>query len=312
MPELPDIEAYRVALGRVAGGKPLVGVALHHPFLLRSVGTDPELAIGRRLAEVSRLGKRIVLEFEGGPVYVLHLMIAGRLRWKEGVPPPEAGRRPAGRSGVLAEFGFENGLLTLTEAGSKRRASLHVLADRSALATLDPGGRELLDGSTDAASFAALLRAENHTVKRALTDPRLFAGIGNSYSDEILFEARLSPFAMTQSLSDEEADRLFRATVATLEEWRDRLVAEARGRFPSKVTAFRPEMNVHGRFGEQCRVCETPVQRIRYAESECNYCPACQSGGRVYADRALSRLLKSDWPRSVEELEKLARRPTSR
>jgi len=310
VPELPDLEAYRVALETSAAGHRLREVTIHHPFLLRSVGTPPELAIGRKLVGIDRLGKRLVLAFDGGPYYVVHLMIAGRLRWKATDRGSGAGRasgRPAGRSGLLATMTFENGILTLAEAGTRRRASLHVVATAAEVAALDPGGSELLDGAMDARRFADLLRRENHTVKRSLTDPRLFAGIGNAYSDEILFAAKLSPFAMTGSLTDEATTRLFEAAVATLTEWRDRLSGEASRKFPTKVTAFRPEMRVHGKYGAPCVVCGTPVQRIRYAENECDYCPTCQAGGKVYADRALSRLLKGDCPRTVEELERIGR-----
>lgn len=313
MPELPDLDAYVAALRRTIVDHALEEVHLLHPFLLRSVETPPEAAAGRRVASIHRLGKRIVVEFEDGPFFALHLMIAGRLRWREssgsrGGP----GRRPPSKGGVLARLVFDHGELALHESGSRRRASLHVVAERDALAALDPGGLELLDEGTELAGFARVLRSESHTVKRALTDPRLFAGIGNAYSDEILFAAKLSPFAMTGSMDDEELARLFAAARATLTEWRDRLIAEAQERFPSRVTAFRPEMRVHGRYNEPCTVCGTPVQRIRYAENECDYCPTCQAGGKVYADRALSRLLKSDWPRSVEELERLKGPPTSR
>ncbi|MFP4113516.1 MAG: Fpg/Nei family DNA glycosylase [Spirochaetota bacterium] len=311
MPELPDLEGYRVALDRALRGHVLEEVAVYHPFLLRSAGTPPESAIGRTVLRTHRRGKRIAIEFDGGPVFVFHLMIAGRFRWKDSTESGPA-KPPARKSGTLARLVFENGSLSLTEAGTRRRASLHVVLDIDDLRALDPGGSELLDGQMDAETFATLLRSENHTLKRSLTDPRLFSGIGNAYSDEILFAARMSPFAMTQSLSDAECARLFVAAVRTLGEWRDRFVAEASERFPAKVTAFRPEMHVHGKYDTPCSVCGTPIQRIRYADNESNYCPTCQTGGKVYADRALSRLLKSDWPRTVEELEKLKRPPTSR
>lgn len=309
MPELPDIEAYRVALSRTVVGQKLLGIEINHPFLLRSVAVDPQQAGGTVLDEVRRLGKRLVLPFRAGPVLVIHLMIAGRLKWKRESltePPP---RKRGGKGQPLARLFFPSGILSLTEAGTRRRASLHVLASMDEVGSLDPGGAELLEPGMSAARFAAILRQENHTVKRSLTDPRLFAGIGNAYSDEILFHAKLSPFLQTRSISDEEMGRLFTAVQETLTSWTDRLVAEAEHRFPAKVTAFRPEMHVHGKYGEPCSVCGTPVQRIRYAENECNYCPGCQTGGRVYADRALSRLLKDDWPRTVEELESLTRPP---
>ncbi len=315
MPELPDIEAYRLALDRVLRGHALLWVQLNHPFLLRSVAVPPEAALQSRVVGVHRYGKRIALEFSDDLFYVFHLMIAGRFKWKPGggpgkpagaVAPPA---RPNPKSGVLARFGFESGVLTLTEAGSRRRAGLHVVAGAAQAAAMSRGGVELLDSGTTLAHFTAALRGENHTLKRALTDPRLFSGIGNSYSDEILFAARLSPFSMSQSISDAETSRLFSAAVSVLQEWLDRLLAEAVTKFPTKVTAFRDEMHVHGKYNQPCDVCGTPIQRIRYAENECNYCPTCQTGGKVYADRALSRLLRSDWPRTVEELEKLDRPP---
>ncbi len=303
MPELPDIEAYVVALRKRIVGSRLERIEILHPFLLRSVGTDPNDGVGRECVAVERLGKRIVLECSPGPFYVFHLMIAGRFKWKEGPQTQSASRRS--KSGPLARISFESGILTLTEAGTKRRASLHVAKDREELAQHDPGGRELLDGTMSESEFAALLRRENHTIKRSLTDPRLFSGIGNSYSDEILFAAKQSPFMQTGSMSDEQIATLYAAAQATLATWRDRLVSEAEAKFPAKVTAFRPEMYVHGRYDEPCRECGTKVQRIRYAENECNYCPTCQSDGKLYADRALSRLLKGDWPRTVTELEEL-------
>ena len=315
MPELPDIEAYRLALDRALRGHALLWVQMNHPFLLRSVDVPPEATLESRIVAVHRYGKRIALEFSNDLFYVFHLMIAGRFKWKPAggtgkpagpVVPPA---RPKTKSGTLARFGFESGVLTLTEAGSKRRASLHVVAGAKQAAAMNRGGIELLDSGTTLVEFSAALRSENHTLKRSLTDPRLFSDIGNSYSDEILFAARLSPFSMSQSISDAEASRLFSAAVSVLQEWLDRLLAEAATRFPTKVTAFRHEMHVHGKYNQPCDVCGTLVQRIRYAQNECNYCPTCQTGGRVYADRALSRLLKSDWPRTVEELEKLDRPP---
>ena len=311
MPELPDVEAYCTALRREIGGSTLLWIQIDHPFLLRSVHTQPDEALGGIVESVIRAGKRIVVSLDNGVSLAIHLMVAGRLKWHAsttGAPEPAARRTGGARSPVLARFGFSTGELALTEAGSRRRASLHVVrADE--LAALRPASMEILAPDASVKRFAALLRRENHTIKRSLTDPRLFSGIGNSYSDEILFAARMSPFAMTQSLSDNEIDRLFHAAAATLSEWRDRFVAAAEEAFPSKVTAFMPQMNVHGKYNQPCPVCGTPVQRIRYAENECNYCAQCQTGGKVYADRALSRLLKSDWPRTVEELEKLGRPP---
>jgi len=304
VPELPDIEAYRIAVSREVTGEELRWHRIYHPFLLRSVDVPPDAANGLRVSDVFRVGKRIVLEFPGELFVVFHLMIAGRFRWTAG-NSPDPGGRPGARTGILAQFGFTSGVLSLTEAGSKRRASLHIVRGRDQVLSMKRGGMELLDEGASADSFADRLRSENHTLKRALTDPRLFSGIGNAYSDEILFEAGMSPFLMTGSISNADAEHLFLATVSVLTTWRDRLVAEAESRFPAKVTAFRPEMHVHGKYGKPCDVCGTPVQRIRYAENESNYCPGCQTGGKIYADRALSRLLKGDWPRTVEELEKL-------
>ena len=298
MPELPDIEVYLAALRPRILGQPLEAVRLASPFLLRTV--EPPLASleGRRVTDLRRLGKRIVIGFEGNLFAVLHLMIGGRLSWKaHGVGIPK--RNPA-KSG-LAAFDFPTGTLLLTEAGSKKRASLHVLAGEAALAAHDPGGLEVL--TADLEAFRAALTAESHTLKRALTDPHLLSGIGNSYSDEILHRAKMSPFLLTRSLSDEESETLFQATRDVLTEWIDRLQAETGDRFPEKVTALHPAMAVHGRFGKPCPVCGTPVQRLVYADNEANYCPGCQTGGRLLADRALSRLLKDDWPRTLEELE---------
>jgi formamidopyrimidine-DNA glycosylase len=255
-------------------------------------------AVGRRVVGLRRIGKRIAIGLEGDLFLVLHLMIAGRLHWRDA-----AARLAAKRE--LAGFWFSNGALILTEAGSKRRASLHVVAGETALRALDPGGLEVLDA--DEAAFTRVLRSESHTLKRALTDPRLFSGIGNAYSDEILHRARLSPIAMTHALSDEEASALYQATQATLREWIARLRAEAGEGFPEKVTAFRPEMAVHGRYRQPCPRCGASVQRIVHAENETNYCARCQTDGRILADRALSRLLKSDWPRSIDELEARAK-----
>ena len=296
MPELPDVEAYLAALTPRILGERLEAVRLNNPFLLRSVRPPIRDAEGRTVAALRRVGKRIAIGFDGDLWIVLHLMIAGRLHWKaKGVKL--AGRRD------LAAFDFAGGTLTLTEAGTKRRASLLVVEGEGALAALDPGGIEPLD--CDLVAFQAALTRDNHTVKRALTDPHLFSGIGNAYSDEILHAARLSPVTRARALSAEETERLYRATQATLILWRGRLCAEAAERFPEKVTAFRPDMAVHGRYSEPCPICGTKVQRIRYADNEINYCPRCQTEGRILADRSLSRLLKGDWPRTVEELEGL-------
>jgi len=296
MPELPDIAAYLVALTPRVVGEPLVSIRLASPFLLRTV--EPPLAAceGQRVLGVRRLGKRIVIALEGELFLVLHLMIAGRLRWLE------RGAKLPGKLG-LAGFDFERGTLVLTEAGTKRRASLHVLRGEQALAAHDRGGIEVLECTR--AQFEAALLRENHTLKRALTDPRLFSGIGNAYSDEILHRARLSPLQWTRYLDEAERARLFEAARGVLGEWTGKLVAEARARWPEKVTAFRAGMAVHGRFGKPCPVCGEKVQRIVYAENECNYCARCQTEGRLLADRALSRLLHGDWPRTLEELEEL-------
>ena len=299
MPELPDIAAYLVALEPRVVGETLERVRLGNPFLLRTIEPPVASAEGRRVRELRRIGKRIAIGVEGDVWLVLHLMIAGRLHWK----PPEA--KLAGRQN-LAAFDFANGTLTLTEAGSQRRAALHLVRGEEGLRSLDPGGIDVFDA--DLAAFAQALIAENHTLKRALTDPRTFSGIGNAYSDEILHAARLSPIAQTKKLTSEERQRLYDATRGTLREWMERLCGEARQKFPEKVTAFREGMAVHGRFGEPCPRCGTKVQRIRYAGNETNYCARCQTGGKVLADRGLSRLLGSDWPRTLEELEALKRR----
>ena len=291
MPELPDVSVYLERLTAKVVGHRLEKVRIGHPFLLRSV-TPPIAAVeGQPVVGVERLGKRIVFAFEGELFVVVHLMIAGRLRW---LAP---GKKTA--PNAFAFFEFDVGTLALTEAGKQRRASLHVVAGRAALAALDAGGIDVMAAPREA--FAARLVAENHTVKRALTDPRLFSGIGNAYSDEILHRARMSPLALTGKLTDEQVATLFEATLSTLKEWIERLRQEAGEQFPEKVTAFREGMAVHGRFGKPCPVCGSPVQRIRYADNETNYCARCQTGGRLLADRALSRLLKQDWPRSIEE-----------
>jgi formamidopyrimidine-DNA glycosylase len=303
MPELPDITLYLEALTPRVGGAILEEIQLYNAFLLRTADPPLEMACGKRVLGLRRLGKRIVFELEERLFLVLHLMIAGRLKWTPralGAGSPAARKRPANRLG-LASFMFSTGALVLTEAGTKRRASLHLVRGEESCRALDPGGLEVLE--TSLAAFRSVLDSRNHTLKRALTDPRLFSGIGNAYSDEILFRARLSPFRQTHQLSAEEAERLYNAIRAVLTEWIERLRAEAGGGFPCKVTAFRPEMAVHGRYRQPCPDCGTPVQRIVYAENEANYCARCQTGGRLLADRALSRLLKGDWPRTIEELE---------
>jgi formamidopyrimidine-DNA glycosylase len=294
VPELPDVVVYIEALERRILGATLERVQVLSPFLLRTAVPPLESLHGRRVEQLRRLGKRIAIRTDGDLFLVLHLMIAGRLRWLA----PRA--KPPGRI-TLAVFEFSSGWLALTEAGTKRRASLHVIQGEDALAQFDRGGLEVLQ--SDLAAFSARLLAERHTLKRALADPRLFSGIGNAYSDEILHRARLSPVVMTQSLSEEEVRRLYDATRATLEDWTARLRAQAGESFPEKVTAFRPEMAVHGRHGQPCPVCGAPVQRIVYAENETNYCARCQTGGRILADRSLSRLLKASWPRNIDELE---------
>jgi formamidopyrimidine-DNA glycosylase len=299
MPELPDIAAYIHALKPRVVGKRLVGARLPSAFLLRTV--EPPLASveGHVVRELRRVGKRIAFGFDNGNWLLLHLMIAGRLHWRE------VGAKLAGRN-ALAAFDFPNGSLVLTEAGSKRRASLHVLAGEKELAAADPGGIDVL--GSDIEEFHAALTAENRTLKRALTDPRIVSGIGNADSDEILHTARLSPIAQTHKLTGEEWERLYAATRETLQVWIARLTAEAAVAFPEKVTAFREEMAVHGKYGQPCPRCGSPVQRIRYADNETNYCAQCQTEGRVLADRSLSRLLGKDWPRTLDELEALKRR----
>jgi formamidopyrimidine-DNA glycosylase len=294
MPELPDVVVYIEAIEERVLHQILKRVRLASPFLLRTVDPPIREAEGQRVLRLRRIGKRIVLEIEGSLFLAIHLMIAGRLRWEA------AAAKIPGRLG-LAAFDFEPGTLILTEAGSKRRASLHLVRGEEALRALDRGGVDVC--AAGPAGFSEALRRESHTLKRALTDPRLFSGIGNAYSDEILHRARLSPLQLTGRLSDEEIGRLHGAARATLLEWTDRLRRERGAGFPRKVTAFREGMAVHGRFGKPCPVCGTAVQRIVYAENECNYCPRCQTEGRVLADRALSRLLKDDWPRTIEEIE---------
>jgi formamidopyrimidine-DNA glycosylase len=299
VPELPDVTVYLEALAPRVVGTMLERVRVASPFVVRTVDPPLTAAMGRRVQALRRIGKRIVLAMTDELFVVIHLMIAGRLHWAE------PGKKPPGRV-PLFELRFSTGLLTLTEAGSKRRASLHVLRGPDALASVDPGGIEPLE--TDFAGFARALRSANHTLKRSLTDPHLISGIGNAYSDEILHRAKLSPIAMTAKLGDAEIERLLEATRSVLREWVERLRAQAGSEFPERVTAFRPEMAVHGRYRKPCPVCGSPVQRIVYAENETNYCATCQTGGRLLADRALSRLLKSDWPRTLEEMEALRSR----
>ena len=296
MPEAPDLEAYLHALRPRIVGRPLERIRLASPFLLRSVAPPVEASFGHSVISLSRLGKRIVIALDGELFLVLHLMIAGRLRWQR----PEA--KIPRRSG-LATFDFDCGTLVLTEAGSKKRASLYLVASEDELARHDPGGIE--PAAATAEEFRRALTAESHTLKRALTDPRILSGIGNAYSDEILHRGRISPFKRTTSLEDSELESLYRAAREVLEEWKERLIAETGDGFPKKVTAFRAEMAVHGRYAKPCPECGTPVQRIIYAETESNYCPTCQTGGKVLADRVLSKLLKSDWPRNLEELERM-------
>lgn len=294
MPELPDVVVYLEALERRILGKPLETVRVQSPFVLRTVEPPLSSVFGRRVTALSRLGKRLVWELEGEVYLVIHLMVAGRLRWKA------RGAKPPGRIG-LAAFDFPDGTLLLTEAGSKRRASMHLVSGPAALTDFDRGGLELLGSSEE--DFAKRLLSENHTLKRALTDPRLFSGIGNAYSDEILHRARLSPLQLTSGMAPDAIARLHGAVTTVLGEWTDRLRAETGDAFPEKVTAFRQGMAVHGRYREPCPDCGTPVQRIRYADNETNYCPTCQTGGRLLADRAMSRLLHEDWPRSLDEME---------
>jgi formamidopyrimidine-DNA glycosylase len=299
VPELPDVAVYIEALERRILGARLERLRVIAPFTLRSVEPAPAELEGRAVTSLRRIGKRIAIGLDGDLFIVIHLMIAGRLHWAD------KGAKPPGRKPLIA-FDWSTGTLTLTEAGSKRRAALHLVRGAAALAAHDPGGIEPLE--VDVAAFARALRSANHTLKRALTDPRLLSGIGNAYSDEILHRARLSPITLTQRLDDAQIARLHEATQIVLREWTDRLRVGADGKFPEKVTAFRPEMAVHGRYREPCPDCGSPVQRIVHAENETNYCATCQTGGRLLADRALSRLLKADWPRTLEELEALRAR----
>ena len=295
MPEYPDIELYLHALAPRVSGQPLTRIRLASPFLVRSIDPPLETCAGRRVIGLRRLGKRIVFELEAEYFLVIHLMIAGRFRWRE------VGAKVPGKVG-LAALDFPSGTLLLTEAGSQRQASLHAVRGAAALAAHDPGGADVFALTLD--EFDRQLRRESHTLKRALTDPRLFSGIGNAYSDEILLAARLSPLQLTSRLEPSAVARLFDITRTVLRAWKDRLIQETGGDFPEKVTAFREGMAAHGRYGHPCPVCGTSIQRIRYASNEANYCPTCQTGGRLLADRGLSRLLKGDWPRTLEELER--------
>jgi len=295
VPEFPDIELYLHALGPRIVGQRLENVRLASPFLLRSIDPPLDAVIGTSVRGLRRLGKRIVWAMDGELFLVFHLMIAGRFQWKE------RGSAITGKVG-LAAFDFPAGTLLLTEAGSKRQASLYLVRGAAGVEMHDPGGVEVIGSSLQA--FSSALMRENHTLKRALTDPHLLSGIGNAYSDEILHAAKLSPMKLTVQLTPEEMERLHATAIGILEHWRDELVAEAGDAFPSKVTAFRQAMAVHGKYGKPCPVCGTPIQRIRYANNEANYCPTCQTGGRLLADRSLSRLMKGDWPRTLEELEK--------
>jgi formamidopyrimidine-DNA glycosylase len=295
MPELPDVTVYVEALQRHVAGQPLERVTILTPFVLRSFDPPLESVFGKTVREVRRIGKRIVLGFDDGLFLVIHLMIAGRLRWRG------ANAKPAGAArGAVATLHFPRGTLYFTEAGTRKRASLALVRGEDTLRAIDPGGIEPLQASLE--EFGAQLSRENHTLKRSLTDPHLFSGIGNAYSDEILHAAQLSPLKLTRSLTAEETQRLYHATRVTLASWTDILRAETGAGFPEKVTAFREDMAVHGRFKKPCPVCGSPVQRIVYAENECNYCATCQTGGRLLADRSLSRLLKDDWPKSIDEL----------
>lgn len=300
MPELPDITVYIEALEVRINGRKLEQVRLANPFLLRTVDPPVTATLGRTVTRLRRVGKRIAIGMDNDVWLVLHLMIAGRLHWKKPLAPI-----PGGRRGVAA-FDFSNGTLILTEAGTQKRASLHVVTGEAGMSSLDPGGIEVMNSTP--AEFESALKLENHTLKRALTDPRIFSGIGNAYSDEILHKAGLSPIALSRKLSTEECARLHTAVLSTMQFWIDRLRADAAGGFPEGVTAFREGMAVHGRYGKPCPVCGARVQRIRYASNETNYCVNCQTGGRLLADRAMSRLMGADWPRTLEELESLRRR----
>jgi formamidopyrimidine-DNA glycosylase len=296
MPELPDLTIYVERLQPRIVGRTLENVRIASPFILRTVEPDIEEANGKKVTALHRIGKRIVFELEDDLFLVIHLMIAGRFHWKK---PKASVPKKLGH----AAFDFPTGTLLLTEASTKKRASLHLVRGKSSLARFDRGGLEVLDSSFEA--FGAALAKESHTIERALTDPRLLSAIGNAYSDEILHRARLSPLKLTRRLTEEEVDRLHRATISTLREWIERLRAETGSDFPEKVTAFHKEMAVHGRFGKPCPVCGAKVQRIVYAENQCNYCPRCQRGGKLLSDRSLARLLKEDWPRTIDELESL-------
>ena len=292
MPELPDILAYIDALEDRIIGETLLDITFHNPFVLRTVQPSVTEIKGRKVLGVRRLGKRIALEFDNGVFLIIHLMIAGRLHWRDSKPNKQ----------TLASFVFSNGKLMFTEAGSQKRASIYLAQGHAGLKEHDPGGIEVMESGFE--EFRDALTSENHTLKRSLTDPHIFSGIGNAYSDEILHEARLSPMQLTSRLSDEEIRRLYEAVRSTLALWSERLRAEAKKAFPEKVTAFRPEMAVHGKYGQPCPKCGTPIQRISYAQNEANYCPKCQTGGKLLADRALSRLLKRDWPKTLEEMER--------
>jgi len=294
MPELPDITVYLEALEKRILGRALDRIRVAGPFLLRTASPPIASVQGHKVIALRRIGKRIALGFDNGHWLVFHLMIAGRLHWKTKASVPDGRRR-------LATFEFDNGTLTLTEAGSQKRASLHVFANEHDMRGIDPGGLEVLSATPE--QFAVALTSENHTLKRALTDPHLFSGIGNAYSDEILFDARLSPVQLTQRVDTQAIHRLYRAAQSTLSEWIVLLRQETGDKFPEKVTAFRKEMYVHGRYGQPCKKCGAKIQRIRYASNETNYCPNCQTGGKLLADRALSRLLREDWPRSLDELD---------
>jgi formamidopyrimidine-DNA glycosylase len=296
MPELPDVTVYVEALRARVFGRNLNSLQIRGPFLLRTTSPPLDSIVGSMVRDVRRVGKRIVIGFDGDTWLAIHLMIAGRLHWRETKPS-------LGAKNQLARFEFDSGWLLLTEAGSQHRAALHLVKGEAGLRSLDAGGLEVMDANLE--SFAAALRASNHTLKRALTDPRIFSGIGNAYSDEILHRAQLSPVTLTGRIEDKSVERLYEATREVLLEWIERLRTEAGKKFPEKVTAFRPEMAVHGKYGEPCPRCGSKIQRIRYAANETNYCPVCQTGGKLLADRALSRLLGQDWPRTLEELETL-------